>query len=283
MSRLAHLNAIRWVNGGGSVADGNTLNYALAFPGPAAMGCPDGCEGYELTADLDFDTNGDGSITSADGAGYTIANMMINATDVLNVGLFGRVNGGFIEDVGLISVDLTANYATGDFNIFAVGGLVGSIHNTTTVTASYWDADISGVDDDDDADPPEGKTTLALWEPSDYTGIYAGWNVDVDGQAGADDPWEFGNFCDYPVLKYGSHQISRQRAAAADDFPDNDVTFYSGQTVTLTAGNRGGTAYLWGQIAGAGAPTVTLSGAETAQASFRRPPVWMMLLSSTSN
>ena len=439
VSRLAQLNAIRWdLDGNGAVADDDALNYALAFPGPAAgMGCPDGCEGYELTADLDFDTNGDGSITSADGAisygaggagwvpvgiggasgvaytgrfdgnGHTIANMMINATDVLYLGLFGWANGGPIENVGLPGVDITANYPTGSIYPFSVGGLVGlltgavrgsyvtgkiavdvtstaniatssvgglvgrtigdsviagsyatadisvtststdtrpdiagglvgtlagnaanqgsvfasyaagavsanrdgaevgglagatgqvtidasyatgrptatgsgsqtgglfgNLGSNATITASYWDADTSGVDDDEDADPPEGKTTLALWEPSGYTGIYAGWNVDVDGQAGGDDPWDFGNFCQYPALKYGSHLVSRQRAAADDDFPNNDVTFYSGQTVTLTAVNRGGTAYLWEQIRDADGPAVTLSDAGTAQATFMAP------------
>ena len=69
---LAKLNAVRWdLDGNGAVAAGNAAAYAAAFPGAATgMGCPDGgdsnqtpdgCTGYELTADLDFDTDGDGS------------------------------------------------------------------------------------------------------------------------------------------------------------------------------------------------------------------------------
>ena len=68
---LAKLNAVRWdLDGDGAVAAGNATAYAAAFPGAAAgMGCPDSgdadalgnCAGYELTTDLDFDTDGDGS------------------------------------------------------------------------------------------------------------------------------------------------------------------------------------------------------------------------------
>ena len=64
ISNLAQLNAIRWDLDGNGVADENTdaANYAAAFAAPLnAMGCHNlVCEGYELTADLDFDTNGDG-------------------------------------------------------------------------------------------------------------------------------------------------------------------------------------------------------------------------------
>ena len=68
---LAKLNAVRWdLDGNGAVAAGNATAYAAAFPSAATgMGCPDGgdanqtpdsCVGYELTANLDFDTDGDG-------------------------------------------------------------------------------------------------------------------------------------------------------------------------------------------------------------------------------
>ena len=71
---LAQLNAIHWDLDG----DGSSTNsgYATAFPNAIAadtdagignMGCPAaGCTGYELTANLDFDENGDGQITSTD-------------------------------------------------------------------------------------------------------------------------------------------------------------------------------------------------------------------------
>ena len=441
---LAQLNAIRYdLDGSGD--DGLTGNaaaaYARAFPGlTRGMGCPAGCQGYELRNDLDFDTNGDGGITSADGAisygsggagwvplglgganppytgrfdgnGHTIANMMIEATDLRNVGLFGWVLNGSIENVGLTAVDITANYtfgagtsavgglvgtltgtvrgsyATGEIAVditaidtiskgavgglvgwtyfpsaiaasyataavtltstsassqadnvgglvgtlsgthsvtasyatgsvsanrngsevggliggtgslvtidssyatgrptaagsgSLVGGLVGNLHNTATVTASYWDTGASGIDDDEDDNPPEGKTALALREPVGYAAIYETWNVDVDGQAGADDPWDFGSRCHYPALQYGGHDPARQRVDD-DDYPGNDITAYPGQVVTLDgsglriAGAAGERDYLWEQIAGDAASITTplpLTGADTAQAVFTTP------------
>ncbi|WP_419840583.1 hypothetical protein [Candidatus Poriferisodalis sp.] len=82
VSSLAQLNAIRWdLNGDGS-ADvyppgrwGHTghdpdgaAKLAAAFPGAvSAMGCPSsGCVGYELAADLDFDTNENGQADAGD-------------------------------------------------------------------------------------------------------------------------------------------------------------------------------------------------------------------------
>ena len=81
-------------------------------------------------------------------------------------------------------------------------GLIGA-WNVATVTASYWDTETSGIPDDSDALQPEGKTTAELQTPTDYTGIYANWNVNVDGVTGIDDPWAFGADYQYPVLRYG--------------------------------------------------------------------------------
>ena len=64
ISTLAQLNAIRWdLDGNGAVAAGDSTSYTTAFPSAATgMGCPtSGCSGYELTQDLDFDTDGDGA------------------------------------------------------------------------------------------------------------------------------------------------------------------------------------------------------------------------------
>ena len=82
VANLAQLNAIRWdLDGNGEPATSDATDYAAAFPNPltatatvTAMGCPTGdhdgdsntpertgCAGYELTAGLDFDENGDGN------------------------------------------------------------------------------------------------------------------------------------------------------------------------------------------------------------------------------
>ena len=51
-----------------------------------------------------------------------------------------------------------------------------------------------------------GKTTSQLQTPTAYgtgTSIYKNWNANIDGNAGDDDPWDFGTANQYPALKYG--------------------------------------------------------------------------------
>ena len=130
IGNLAQLNAIRWdLNGDGAVDNGaNAAAYAHAFPNAVAgMGCPttaddaddNDCIGYELTADLDFDTNGDGAVDAGDnywhdedgwvpigssgsgnefiatfeGNGHTIDNLSI-FRETSSIGLFGVVGIG---------------------------------------------------------------------------------------------------------------------------------------------------------------------------------------------
>ena len=106
VGNLAQLDAVRYDLNGDGLVDGATwMPYYAAFPmGALGMGCPsDGCTGYELTADLDFDTNSDGRadvvgdtywnagagwepigdaddpfIADFEGDGHTIANLFIN-------------------------------------------------------------------------------------------------------------------------------------------------------------------------------------------------------------
>ena len=185
-------------------------------------------------------------------------------------GLVGRL---VAASDGLVRAVYAIGAVSGTGAGSAVGGLVGHIEPgdaTMPITGNgYWNTETTGQDASTGGG--QGQTTQALREPAGYAGIYQDWNLNLDGQAGGDDPWDFGNFCQYPVLKYGGLDVSRQRGADADDFPNNDVTFYSGQAVTLTAVNRGGTAYLWEQIPDAAAPAVTLSDANTAQATFIAP------------
>ena len=183
---LAKLNAVRWgLSGDGSVTDdSSTTNfdeaeaYLLAFPDPVVgMGCafdhdgdsgtPERCIGYELTADLDFDENGDGSITSVDAAywnggegwdpigdssdllntnpfdavfegnGYTISNLFINRAAIDNVGLFDTVAlRGVVRNVGVADANVT-----GKDN---VGALVGS--NEGRLSASWATGSVTGED-----------------------------------------------------------------------------------------------------------------------------------------
>ena len=91
---------------------------------------------------------------------------------------------------------ITASYATGlvrgDEN---VGGLVGAAHLLSTQTASYWDMRTSGH-----SIGPGGRTTTELQAPTEFGGIYQTWNLDLDGDTEADDPWDFGTSTQYPAL-----------------------------------------------------------------------------------
>ena len=78
VSTLAQLNAIRWdLDGNGTPSSGNESSYRTAFgTGSSNVTCHGTCAGYELRANLDFDTNGNGSADSGDtywnsGAGFT--------------------------------------------------------------------------------------------------------------------------------------------------------------------------------------------------------------------
>ena len=338
VTSLAQLNAIRWdLNGDGTPTSANASNYSAAFPNAASgMGCPStGCTGYELTTNLDFDTNGDGRTDVAgdtywnSGAGWdpivdsarsgyqnatfhatfegnarVISGLYIDRSGS-NVGLFGRVWGGEIRNLGLEGVivkggassagglvgnirgggsddslisatyvtgsvtggtrvgglagfssneasinasyaavsvtgtsnigglvgnnhssasitasyatgavaggsqagglvgnnqagSITASYATGPVsgNLY-VGGLVGDNDTGSTISASYWDTQTSGQSTSDGG---VGKTTSELQSPTGYSGIYADWNLDLDGDGTKDDPWDFGTSSDYPNL-----------------------------------------------------------------------------------
>ena len=93
---LAQLDAIRYdPDGAGiSVKDaGDAKKYLAAFPGlTAGMGCPTGCDGYELRANPDFDTTGDNTADAPyanwlpigtyagvlNGNGHIISNLNVN-------------------------------------------------------------------------------------------------------------------------------------------------------------------------------------------------------------
>ncbi len=81
-------------------------------------------------------------------------------------------------------------------NVYATGAVAapGDVHGLVprSGSASYWDADTSGV--------AGGRTTAALQSPTDYAGIYAAWNADIDGDGDSDEPWDFGTAEQYPAL-----------------------------------------------------------------------------------
>ena len=103
---------------------------------------------------------------------------------------------------------IIASYAIGEVSISGqnIGGLVG--HHAGAVIASYWNTVLSRASGAGGV----GKTTTELQSPTGYTGIYASWNVDMDGNNSVDNPWDFGTSSEYPVLKYGEISVAEQRA-----------------------------------------------------------------------
>ena len=172
VSSLAQLNAIRWdLDGDGTPASSNASDYAAAFPNPAAgMGCPaTGCTGYELTANLDFDTDGSGDTNDADdywnggsgwlpvgddgsdnvfgnaddnaflatfeGNGNVISNLFISRGGSNRIGLFGVAgSAAVIRNLGLADVSVKGSWHS--------GGLVGS--NGGSITTSYVTGSVMG-------------------------------------------------------------------------------------------------------------------------------------------
>ncbi|MCY4558322.1 MAG: Ig-like domain-containing protein, partial [Chloroflexi bacterium] len=108
---------------------------------------------------------------------------------------------------------ITASYSVG--TVSGTGQLSGltysdnSWENDPYARDSYWDTVTSGQATSVQG---VGKTTAELQSPTGYAGIYVDWNVDLDGDGSADDPWDFGTSCQYPVLKYGGLNPDDQRA-----------------------------------------------------------------------
>ena len=145
VDNLAQLDAIRWDLDGDGISD--NADYAAAFPDAGTgMLCPvASCAGYELTTDLDFDTNGSGEadegdvywnsgggwipigethepfVAIFDGGAHTISNLYIRRSP--NVGLFGVLGtGSTVSDIRLANISVEAS------GFGAVGALAGIGH-----------------------------------------------------------------------------------------------------------------------------------------------------------
>ena len=174
ISTPEQLNAIRYdLSGDGTVDDDiDATAYSDAFGTP---NCPDGCAGFELTANIDLTgvtwepilRNGNGFEATFNGNGYTISNLSVSVS-ADDVGMFGFIEEeGVIRNLGLEKVSVTNTrvgrfvdtgglagrnsgliigcYVTGTVTgSGTVGGLVGT--NRLNVIASYSQAEVVGVD-----------------------------------------------------------------------------------------------------------------------------------------
>ena len=106
----------------------------------------------------------------------------------------GTANVGGLVGLNSSDDEVIASYATGHVSgVSNVGGLIGD--NQGTASNSYWDMSTSGQ-----TIGTAGQTTAQLQSPTNYSGMYADWNVDLDGGGTADAPWDFGLSDEYPVL-----------------------------------------------------------------------------------
>ena len=175
VSNLAQLNVIRHdLDGNGAPASGQETAYAAAFPNRVTsttkrMGCPGTCTGYELTANLDFDENGDGQITSADstywnvgagwqpigtqsngwatnfkGNGHTIDNLFINRSSSY-IGLFGNnVSNGRIESLGVTNANVSGSHGSGVLSGGNEGGAIVACYTTGAVSGAQYTGGLAG-------------------------------------------------------------------------------------------------------------------------------------------
>ena len=224
VSTLAQFNAIRWdLDGDGQVdSASNQSSYDTAFPNAEDnMGCGESevtissndtgnpaCSGYELSANLDFNTNSsatsDSNPTGADsgdtywnsGAGwdpiggtsgsaytgdfdgqtYTISNLYIDRTSGNYAGLFAYLNGASgttIENVSLINVDVTFSptAAGGGAKVYT-GGLAGRVGSGVTIKGSYTTGRVRA------GESATETVTFSLALGSSYAGGLVG---DLDG------------------------------------------------------------------------------------------------------
>ncbi len=129
----------------------------------------------------------------------------------------GGVSGNWSQGAGgLLGASegrVSYSYSTGSVSNDSsgrVGGLIGFPSSSGEVNDSYWDTTTSGLTGGSGG---TGKTTEELQAPTGYIGIYANWDADLDGDNNADDPWDFGTSCEYPVLKYGELDPDSQRTS----------------------------------------------------------------------
>ena len=176
ITTLAQLNAIRYdLNGDGMVDNpSNASAYEAAFGlGSGESACASGCVGYELMKDLDFeDANADGTLgdlsiwaegastatpsvpgavaegwvaigtgsnpytATFEGNGYTISKIFIDRTSNYT-GLFARVKGGTIRNLGIDRGNVKGGSSTGI--------LAGLIENTTIIESCYVTGSLEGA------------------------------------------------------------------------------------------------------------------------------------------
>ena len=111
----------------------------------------------------------------------------------------GGLVGTNVNDRGRIIASYATGTPEGGFASFSCGLAVmhPALQWGGTVTDSYF----SNANTVGSFCAGTGQSPAGLQGPTTYTGIYANWNVDLDGDNVADDPWNFGTSSQYPTLR----------------------------------------------------------------------------------
>ena len=192
-------------------------------------------------------STGNNTVIAASYANATVSGMaqnvgglvgVLHATVIASYAI-GPVTGGSRVGglVGLLSIppsSIKTSYATGTVtggrqSSTYLGGLVGRAV-VSGVSHSYWDTESSGLSSSDGG---TGQTTSALQSETNYNGIYANWDVDVDGRSGNDAPWTFGEADQYPVLKYAGMDTTAQFAMQPPGIPTSVTVTVQADTLDV--------------------------------------------------
>ena len=194
ITTLAQLDAIRYDLDGNGVADAaaNDDAYATAFPNPVSDQCDkpgttlttETCTGYELAANLDFDTGTTGDRTDDTyyngGAGWLpIAGVQNIGTDEGFQATF-EGNGGE-EGYTISNLFINRAYATDDIWAGYRIGLFGTVGDMASISKlNLTDVDVTG---DEEVGGLAGISLGAISEVS-VTGDVTGATIDVGGLVG---------------------------------------------------------------------------------------------------
>ena len=158
-------------------------------------------------------------------AGYSTATVAASSGNPSALDLGGLV--GHLEAGTIIASYASGTVTPGSGTIVSDGLLVGrstndssTPPNTSTITNSYCAAatgDCIGSQTGGTV-AAERQTISAMQTPTDYSGIYLNWNVDLDADGGLDYPWNFGASSAYPTLN-----TLAQRGTAAPAAMDYDA------------------------------------------------------------
>ena len=189
-------------------------------------------------------------------ASYTTGNVTAEGSQassgVSAGGIVGSNDGPVIACYSTATIRATGNRARAGGIVGAAGAVGSSSGRNSRITASYGRSDVMASGDDavhHGLAPPGaaaitnrnsyfegsgGKTTSELQNPTDYSGIFADWNVDVDngsrigmensrrgGDSEPDNPWVFGTDSQYPALRV---DFNRDECASAAEFGTQNTT-----------------------------------------------------------